>query len=385
VTVGHPEGLEYTTSEGIVSAIREVGDGHFLVQTTTPISPGSSGGPLLDSRGRVVGITTLYLSQGQNLNFAVPSESIQLVMAGLRTAKQLQTVDSTLAPVALPADHVALSRLIAVYISNKHFLEADATLRAALKRYPDQLDLLAQQADLSWYQGNYMESQVAVDHMLSLDSLYVPALAGEAALLARDQDWKHAAIEAHRVLELRPADDYVANAYATLEQCATAAQQYPEALKYCRLEMLYAVGEDLMECRSRFASLLLAIGERDSANMVAEQLLSEQPPEDVKAFLDSWHLPEKIRVLSTDASWGGGNVLVIRGVVLNATDQPVSNVKVTAECVNSAGRVIATGTALAYPLELDPTATGAFTIYVEGAAKNGMRYNVRVLSWLPGY
>ena len=69
VAVGSPEGLGGSISTGIISAIRTVG-GTKILQTTAPISPGSSGGGLIDSNGRVLGITSFYLKGGQNLNFA---------------------------------------------------------------------------------------------------------------------------------------------------------------------------------------------------------------------------------------------------------------------------------------------------------------------------
>ena len=69
--IGNPQGLEGTFSEGIVSSIREVGKDYFI-QMTTPISPGSSGGPVLDERGLVVGVSVATFQNGQNLNFAVP-------------------------------------------------------------------------------------------------------------------------------------------------------------------------------------------------------------------------------------------------------------------------------------------------------------------------
>ena len=73
VAIGNPLGLENTVSEGIISAIRGLEDtGDVVIQFTAPISPGSSGGPLFNARGEVIGVTTLYLEKGQNLNFAIP-------------------------------------------------------------------------------------------------------------------------------------------------------------------------------------------------------------------------------------------------------------------------------------------------------------------------
>lgn len=65
--IGNPEGLESTLSKGIVSALR---DNNTLIQTTTEITHGSSGGPLLNMKGEVIGITTSGLEEA-NLNFAI--------------------------------------------------------------------------------------------------------------------------------------------------------------------------------------------------------------------------------------------------------------------------------------------------------------------------
>ncbi len=73
--IGTPQGLERTLSEGIVSSLRPVEGGQYL-QITAPISPGSSGGGLFDEEGRLIGLTTFYLTEGQQLNFAVPVEWI---------------------------------------------------------------------------------------------------------------------------------------------------------------------------------------------------------------------------------------------------------------------------------------------------------------------
>lgn len=85
--IGAPQGLELTLSEGIVSSLREITGGQYI-QTTAPISPGSSGGGLFDVEGRLLGLTTFYLAKGQNLNFALPVEWIsELPKRHTRSAK----------------------------------------------------------------------------------------------------------------------------------------------------------------------------------------------------------------------------------------------------------------------------------------------------------
>ena len=74
--IGTPEGLQRTLSEGIVSSLRQVADGSYI-QTTAAISPGSSGGGLFDDQGRLLGLTSFFVSNGQQLNFALPVEWIE--------------------------------------------------------------------------------------------------------------------------------------------------------------------------------------------------------------------------------------------------------------------------------------------------------------------
>ena len=89
--IGAPHGLELTLSEGIISSLRPVEGGRYL-QISAPISPGSSGGGLFDEGGQLIGLTTFYLAEGQQLNFAVPVEWIsELPKRHKRTVKGAAT------------------------------------------------------------------------------------------------------------------------------------------------------------------------------------------------------------------------------------------------------------------------------------------------------
>ena len=69
--IGAPIGLEDTVSTGVVSGMR-LREGTKVIQTTAPASHGSSGGPLLNRNGDVIGLMTFLVEGGENLNFAVP-------------------------------------------------------------------------------------------------------------------------------------------------------------------------------------------------------------------------------------------------------------------------------------------------------------------------
>jgi S1-C subfamily serine protease len=79
--IGNPQGFTNSLSEGLVSGHRVRSDGVLVLQTTAAISRGSSGGPLLNEYGDVIGVTTYYWREGQSLNFAVPALRVRRLVA----------------------------------------------------------------------------------------------------------------------------------------------------------------------------------------------------------------------------------------------------------------------------------------------------------------
>ena len=72
VAIGHPNGLAFTMTQGIVSALRE----NMYIQSSASINPGNSGGPLLNSHGRIIGVNTFFIKDSQGLNFAFRADFI---------------------------------------------------------------------------------------------------------------------------------------------------------------------------------------------------------------------------------------------------------------------------------------------------------------------
>jgi hypothetical protein len=124
VAIGSPLSLESTVSSGIVSGIRTIKEegGKFL-QITAPISPGSSGGPLFNMAGEVVGITTLYLKGGENLNFAIPVNDAKLLLSAgskvrdfpVETSDPLADLGTPATPNAAPSPSVRPTAARAYY------------------------------------------------------------------------------------------------------------------------------------------------------------------------------------------------------------------------------------------------------------------------------
>jgi Trypsin-like peptidase domain len=99
--VGSPIGLEGTFSNGIVSGFRDVGR-ERLIQITAPISPGSSGGPIANGKGLVIGVAVATLKDGQNLNFAVPSNYLSRLRGSAGPAKALATIGNSPRAIGVP-------------------------------------------------------------------------------------------------------------------------------------------------------------------------------------------------------------------------------------------------------------------------------------------
>ena len=89
--IGNPKGFNGTFSEGIISGIRNF-DKNQVLQITAPISPGSSGGPVLNINGEVVGIAFATYSEGQNLNFAIPTQYLITLKNNLQDLKAISTL-----------------------------------------------------------------------------------------------------------------------------------------------------------------------------------------------------------------------------------------------------------------------------------------------------
>jgi S1-C subfamily serine protease len=117
--LGSPEGLELTLSAGLLSSLRrDSADRLTMIQTSAPISPGSSGGGLFDEQGRLVGLTTMISAarNAQNLNFALPAGWITELPQ--RHAEARQAATSASQPARTAASDAAAPPAAAPAVSN---------------------------------------------------------------------------------------------------------------------------------------------------------------------------------------------------------------------------------------------------------------------------
>ena len=95
VVIGNPLGLEGSVTNGIVSAVRDIPTFGRIIQITAPISSGSSGSPVVNMQGQVIGIATLQITGGQSVNFAIPSERISQLQVAQTMSSLAELVAST--------------------------------------------------------------------------------------------------------------------------------------------------------------------------------------------------------------------------------------------------------------------------------------------------
>ncbi|HEY3803027.1 MAG TPA: trypsin-like peptidase domain-containing protein [Kofleriaceae bacterium] len=100
--IGNPLDLAYSVSDGLVSQVRQLSAELTILQISAPISEGSSGGPLFNQYGEVIGVTTAIVTDGQNINLAMPSNYLGPM---LRKPQQIALADFARDTAALAKQH----------------------------------------------------------------------------------------------------------------------------------------------------------------------------------------------------------------------------------------------------------------------------------------
>ncbi len=85
IAVGHPYGYDFTITRGIVSCKRRLVKGISYIQSDAAINPGSSGGPLINEKGEVIGITTWAVEGSESMGFAIPINTLRSILDNLNS------------------------------------------------------------------------------------------------------------------------------------------------------------------------------------------------------------------------------------------------------------------------------------------------------------
>jgi tetratricopeptide (TPR) repeat protein len=217
VVIGNPFGLEGSVTNGIVSAVRDIPGFGRIIQITAPISPGSSGSPVVNMQGQVIGVATLQITGGQSVNFAIPSARIAELDRSAQTDSSPQ---------------LSLSELVAASSRNKR--------AQAVEYFRDGLTFLSKD-----------DCQNALPYFKkATDSDVAYAEAWAQAGFCNEKLGRHTdAVEASRkAVNIRPSPESyfnigLANYY--LKQYRESEQAYRQAIKldpYNAADAYYALG-----------------------------------------------------------------------------------------------------------------------------------------------
>lgn len=231
VVIGNPLGLEGSVTNGIVSAVRDIPNFGRIIQITAPVSPGSSGSPVVNMYGQVVGIATLQVAEGQSLNFAVPSERIAQLKAGpLSTLGEL--VAGTLISKRATAERS--------YMQGLGFLSRDDWPRA-LSYFERAVEADPAYAE-AWYQigfcngmlGRHAEALKALSQTARLRPEWPETYLSMGAAYYGLGQYKEAVEAYRRALRLEPynadAEYALGLAYSRLEKVQDEIQAYRRAI-----------------------------------------------------------------------------------------------------------------------------------------------------------
>ena len=201
VVIGNPLRLEGSVTNGIVSAVREVPNVGRIIQVTAPISHGNSGSPVFNLKGQVIGVVTMKVTNGQNINLAISSARLgELRTGGLRSLATTRGRDRS---VDL-AESLYRSGLDSLWLGN--YDNAVGYFENAVNRNPRHADAWVQVGYCKVKQGKNREAIEAYQQALQLqpESANIHNKLGDAYYY----DGKlAAAIEAYReAARLEPAN-----------------------------------------------------------------------------------------------------------------------------------------------------------------------------------
>lgn len=259
VVIGNPLGLEGSVTNGIVSAVRDIPTFGRIIQITAPISPGSSGSPVVNMRGQVIGIATLQITGGQSVNFAIPSERISQLQGGVllplselvaasgrnKRAKAVQAFRDGLSFLSQDDCEKALPYFEKAVESDNNYAEAWAQTgfcREKLGRHAEAIDASKRAVSLrpsaesyfniglaSYYLKIYREAVENYRQAIRLDPYNSADAHYALGLVYRDWGRPEEEIQAYKqAIKLKP--DY-ASAYERLGSRYLKSKKYAEAIE----------------------------------------------------------------------------------------------------------------------------------------------------------
>jgi tetratricopeptide (TPR) repeat protein len=309
VVIGNPFGLEGSVTNGIVSAVRDIPGFGRIIQITAPISPGSSGSPVVNMQGQVIGVATLQITGGQSVNFAIPSERI----AQLDRSAQGQAPQSlSLGELVAATSRNKRARAVELFRDGLSFLskddcqnalpyfqkaaESDADYAVAwaqmgfcsekLGRHAEAIEASKKAVSLrpsaesyfniglaNYYLKQYREAEAAYRQAIKIDPYNAADAYYALGLTYRDSGQFDDEVAAYKhALHLRP--EY-ANAYERLAQRYLQMKRYADAIEaFKQLTMLKPADGN---AQNNLGEAYVAAGRNDEAVEVFRQAIRLKP------------------------------------------------------------------------------------------------------------
>ena len=228
--IGSPQGLENTISEGIISGVREVDRDRKILQMTAAISRGSSGGPVFNGRGEVIGIATFLIAETQNLNFAMP---VNLVLAGL-SKKELVSPQEACKLDFNETASCWFYQGLAYGSIGQHDRAADAFRRSLdidTKKVETYVNLGVSYANM----GKFQEALNMFNQALLIDPNRAETLSKLGTVYSQMERYEDAVVNLKKSIEIKSTDPVthfnLAVTYGKLEKNSEAIESVKEAIK----------------------------------------------------------------------------------------------------------------------------------------------------------
>jgi tetratricopeptide (TPR) repeat protein len=263
--------LEGSVTNGIVSAVRDIPTFGRIIQITAPISPGSSGSPVVNMQGQVIGVATLQITGGQSINFAIPSERISQLQSGAllslaelvtatsknKRAKAVQFFRDGLSFLSKDDCEKALPYFEKAVESDGNYAEAWAQTgfcREKLGRHTEAIEASKKAVTLrpsaesyfniglaSYYLKSYREAAENYRQAIRLDPYNAADAHYALGLVYRDWGRPEEEVQSYKqAIKLKP--DYV-SAYERLGSRYLRSKKYPEAIETFKQLMALKPGD----------------------------------------------------------------------------------------------------------------------------------------------
>jgi tetratricopeptide (TPR) repeat protein len=230
LVIGNPMGLEQTVTNGIVSALRDVKGSGRLIQMTAPISAGSSGSPVVNLRGELIGVAMSILREGQNLNFAVPSGRIEALASG-----RARSFVAWAAAQKRPDSPEELCAAGQLFLSQMNMPKALAFFRQAIERDPRSVEAHYSLGCCLDAMGRLEGAAEAFQQTITLKPEFADAYYSLGNVQCEQGNFNAALENYQTALRLKPGGEIICNnmgiAYLKLDRLAEAVRAYQQAIR----------------------------------------------------------------------------------------------------------------------------------------------------------